>query len=132
MKKIFSLLFAVIAFAAAHAQADSTLKEYAGKYNFPDGSVVTDVTVTYDNGALSMVSSAGTSSLEKTSDIDVFTITQFQGTASFKRNDDKKVHKVVVDAMGYHLEGSKETVAIVLLIQRAALLKNKLQQLTVR
>ncbi len=132
MKKTFFFLIAFFAFAAAHAQTDSTLKEYAGKYNFPDGSVVTDVTVTFDNGALSMSSSAGTSSLEKTSDADVFTITQFQGTAAFKRNDDKKVHKVVVDAMGYHLEGSKESVAIVLFLQRAALLKNKLQQLTVR
>ena len=108
MKKIILSLFTILLAVAANAQQDSTYKEYAGKYNFPDGSVITNVIVSFDNGALSMSSSQGNSSLDKTSTADVFVITSFQGTASFRRNDAKKVIGVVIEAMGYHLEGAKD------------------------
>ncbi|MFX8562004.1 hypothetical protein ABTM00_19935, partial [Acinetobacter baumannii] len=74
MKKLFAFCLSMIAFAFVHAQSDSTLKAFVGKYTFPDGSVVSEVTVTLDNGALSMSSSAGNSSLEKTSVEDTYTI----------------------------------------------------------
>lgn len=90
------------------AQSDSTLKEFVGKYHFPDGSVVTEATVVLDNGILCVLTSAGNSILEKTSTADVFAITSFQGMAAFKRNDAKKIVGVIIDAMGYHLEGTKD------------------------
>lgn len=108
MKKIlfFICLSMGLAFAAS-AQTDTTLKQYVGKYKFPEGSVVTDVTVTFDNGALTMSSAVGSSSLEKQSE-DVFVITQFQGIATFKRNDAKKIIGININAGGYVLDGTKE------------------------
>lgn len=86
---------------------DSTVvKELIGKYTFPEGSVIADVTVNLENGALTMASSAGVSSLEKQNE-DLYTIVQFQGTAKFNRNSDKKVIGVSIVAMGYVLEGVK-------------------------
>ena len=108
MKKIllFSLLVMGISFAAS-AQTDTTLTQYVGKYKFADGSPVTEITVSLENGALSMVSSVGTSPLEKQAE-DVYSITQFQGTATFKRNENRKIIGVSVLAMGYTVEGTKD------------------------
>lgn len=108
MKKllILAILFIGVAFTA-NAQADTTLQQFVGKYKFPDGSVVPEVTVTLENGELMMASSAGTSTLVKQAE-DVYIITAFQGTAAFKRNDAKKVIGVSINAMGYVLEGNKE------------------------
>ena len=108
MKKIALLSFLPIGFAfTIAAQTDTTLKQYVGKYKFPEGSVVSDVTVTFDNGALTMTSAVGSSPLEKQSE-DVFVITQFQGVATFKRNDAKKIIGININAGGYVLDGTKE------------------------
>ncbi len=40
----------------------------------------------------------------------MYTIIAFQGTAQFKRDSvSKKVTGVIIDAMGYHLEGIRDT-----------------------
>ena len=111
MKKLllFSLVFVGFSFAVS-AQTDTTLQHYVGKYKFAEGSVIAEATVTLDNGNLSVVTSYGSSPLVKQSD-DVFAVTQFQGTAAFKRNEAKKVIGVNISAMGYTLEGTKEETA---------------------
>lgn len=107
MRKQLMLLFLLSgSFFMAQAQQDSTLQAYVGKYKFPEGSVVSEVSVSLDNGALSMASSAGTSALEKIGE-DLYSITQFQGTALFRRDANKKVIGVSIKAMGYELEGTK-------------------------
>jgi hypothetical protein len=111
MKKLFLLLLLLCGacsylLAQEPATPDSTLQQYVGKYVFPEGSVVPDVVVTLDNGALHMTSTAGESPLEKQGD-DLYAITQFQGTAKFNRNTDKKIVGVSIDAQGYKLEGTK-------------------------
>ena len=85
---------------------DTTYKEFAGKYVFPDGSVVPDVEVILETSGLTMTSSAGSSSLIKLG-VDSFQIVEFSGTAVFKRGDDKKVNGVHIEAMGYILDGNK-------------------------
>ena len=114
MKKIVLFLFLSFGYAlVANAQASQTetdtvvLKQYIGKYKFPEGSVVNEIVVNIENGGLNMIASVGTSPLKK-NDGDVFEITLFQGIANFKRNDDKKVVGVSINAMGYNLEGTKE------------------------
>lgn len=119
MKKIFLLLLLFCGtFSYLQAQEpatpDSTLQQYVGKYIFPEGSVVPDVVVTLENGALRMSSTAGESPLEKQGD-DLYTITQFQGTAKFNRNNDKKIVGISIDAQGYKLEGTKIVEATTLL-----------------
>ena len=90
----------------AQQSTDTTLSQYVGKYKFPEGSVVAEVIVKFENGALSMESSAGVSALEKQGD-DLYTIVQFQGTAKFNRDSNKKIIGVSINAMGYVLEGTK-------------------------
>jgi len=96
-----------------YARQDTTLQEFTGKYKFPDGSVVAEVVVTYESGLLSMESSAGNSDLVKQGN-DSFNVVSFQGTALFRRNETKKIVGVVIDVMGYHLEGNKEDTAVTL------------------
>lgn len=118
MKKtvLFCLLF-ISSFLATQAQQDSirrqapdtatALKEFEGRYIFPSGSVIPDVTVKFDKGILTSYSTEGSSVLDKLG-LDSFAIPSFEGTAVFKRNAGKKIFRVIVDAMGYHLEGTKE------------------------
>lgn len=104
---MLSLLLIIGFSIVGSAQQDTTLTQYAGKYKFPDGSVVTDVIVTFENGTLMMGSTAGNSALEKESE-DLYVIVAFQGKASFKRDANKKIIGVSINAMGYQLEGIKE------------------------
>ncbi len=129
MKKLLFLSFAVCFFSAVNAQTkDSTLQQYVGKYKFAEGSVVAEVDVTLEGGALSMASSAGVSPLEKQGE-DLYTITQFQGTAKFNRNADKKVVGVTINAMGYTLEGTKVETGAAVALQKFADVKDKVQLL---
>ncbi len=117
MKKWFlfcCLLVALISAARAQqiSPKDSTWQQYVGNYKFPEGSVVTEVTVAIEDTVLTMSSSAGNSLLEKQSE-DLYTIIQFQGTAKFNRDANKKIIGVSIVAMGYELEGTKEQPAAV-------------------
>lgn len=113
MKRLFLLLFLVVPVLTAIAQTpaptpppDPPLEDYVGKYVFPDGSVVPEVEVALADGALSMHSNAGSSSLTKLG-VDSFSIVEFNGTAVFKRGEDKKVKSVHIEAAGYILDGEK-------------------------
>jgi len=110
----------------APAKDTAALQQYVGKYTFPEGSVVPDVTVTIEDGALVMASSQGNSSLEKQGE-DLYTIVQFQGTAKFNRDANKKIIGVSINAMGYQLEGTKAEAKTIALI---SIQKHQGQQLT--
>ena len=105
MRKIMFTMFLLAGGLFMNAQ-DTTLREFTGKYVFPDGSVVPDVDVILESSGLTMTSSAGSSSLVKLG-VDSFQIVEFSGTAVFKRGEDKKVNGVHIDAMGYILDGNK-------------------------
>jgi hypothetical protein len=110
MKKFFLSLFVIIAAFSLSAQdAPKPPKEdYVGRYVFPEGSVVPDVTVTVSGDALTMSSSAGTSALAELGK-DSFSVVEFSGFAVFKRGDDKKVNAVHIEAGGYVLDGQKQS-----------------------
>ena len=105
MRKIMITMFLLAGGLFMNAQ-DTTLREFTGKYVFPDGSVVPDVDVILESSGLVMTSSAGSSSLVKMG-VDSFQIVEFSGTAVFKRGDDKKINGVHIEAMGYILDGNK-------------------------
>ncbi|OIR08381.1 hypothetical protein GALL_95490 [mine drainage metagenome] len=131
MKKMFFSFLMISFFVAANAQ-NTTLQQFTGKYKFPDGSVVTEIEVTLDSsGVLTSNSTAGTSVLEKIS-ADTFSVVSFQGTAVFKRDANHKVTGVVVDAMGYHLEGTKDNASTSFLFTKPDALKIKTNQFAVR
>ena len=112
MKKIIVSIFASLFIVAINAQTEPApkppLEDFVGKYVFPDGSVVPDVTVTLDGSALTMASVQGNSALVELGR-DSFSIVEFSGTAVFKRGDDKKVNGVHIEAMGYVLVGQKQS-----------------------
>lgn len=103
---IFSLIICAVT-TSLFAQSDSTLKEYTGRYIFPEGGVVPDVTVSLDGDQLTMSSVAGTSALTKLG-IDSFTIVEFSGLAVFKRGELKTINGVYIEAAGYIMDGAKE------------------------
>jgi hypothetical protein len=129
MKKIAYLFFAFLAFGFS-SKAQDSLAQYTGKFNFPEGSIVAYVTVTAEAGKLSFSSDKGSGTLERITP-DSFAIPEYQGTGKYTRNADNKVIGVVIDVMGYHLDGVKETPAIAL-IDRQLFLKSERKQFTIR
>lgn len=110
MKKIMLFVFISLFVSALNAQTDSTLKQYTGRFLFPEGSIVADVTVVMEAEGLSMISSAGTSLLTKLGK-DSFTIVEFSGLAVFKRSEAKVINGIFIDAAGYVMDGVKEVPA---------------------
>ena len=109
MRKIFLLIVAVCAFSFAEAQnpppAD-TLKEYAGKYKFPEGTPFSEVAVVYENGMLTATSVAGSSELKRREG-DTFDVVAYGGIAIFKRNEEKKVVRLQIQVNDIDAEGEK-------------------------
>lgn len=83
-----------------------TLQQYTGKYIFPEGSVVTEVTVALDNGVMTATSAMGTTELKK-AEGDVFEVVVYSGTATFKRNAENKIVGVTIVVGDITLEGKK-------------------------
>lgn len=132
MKKIAYLFIAFIAcIFSVKAQDKDSLQQFTGKYTFPDGSIVSYVTVTADSGKLSFTSDKGSGTLEKVAP-DSFSIPEYQGTAKYVRNTDHRVTGVVIDVMGYHLEGNKEAATLAWIINRERYLKSERKQFFVR
>ena len=110
MRKCFLFLFAItciITLNAQQAPSTDSLQEYTGKYKFPEGSVVTEVTVTIENGILFAASVMGISELKKIEKY-IFEIVDYAGKATFKRNEEAKLNGVKIEVEDLILEGTKE------------------------
>ena len=106
MKKIlFIFFFLFIGILSIHAQ--DSLQQYVAKYKFPEGSVVTEISVSVENGGLVINSTMGTSTLEKTK-ADEFYLAVYQATVTFVRNDAKKITGVKIETPNLTLEGTRE------------------------
>ena len=105
MRKILFSTILLLAVFIASAQVDS-LQEFTGKYKFPDGSPVTVVTISIQNGALYAEAEVGASPLTRIS-ADVYSVDAFGGVATFKRNTDKKITGVKIEVDETVMEGTK-------------------------
>jgi hypothetical protein len=104
MKKFIPLFIITILFSVAlHAQ--DSLRQYVAKYKFPEGSAVSEITVVLENGSLSFNSAMGNTPIEKTG-TDEFSIPAYSGTATFTRNEAKKITGLHIEAGGQILEGT--------------------------
>jgi hypothetical protein len=106
MKKI--LLMAVIlmgVMATANAQT-SPLKDYLGKYVFPEGSPVTEVTITAEDTVLTASSAMGAYALEKKG-VDTFYLAAFDAPVIFKRGADNAVESLTIVVQGMELTARK-------------------------
>lgn len=102
-----TLLVLLFIFSGMVMNAQDSLTEYTGKYIFPEGSVVTEINVSIENGGLISNSSQGTATLSR-ADVDSFLVVEYNGTAVFKRNEEKKVNGVHIEVMDFILDGKKE------------------------
>ena len=110
MKKLFFILFAIAGMITVNAQQNpqtDSLKEYTGKYKFPEGSAVTEVNITIENGVLYAGSSAGSSELKRR-EKDLFEVVAYAGKAIFKRSEEGKLIGVRIEVEDLILEGTKE------------------------
>lgn len=105
MKKMFLSLLLVFGFLTINAQTDS-LQQYTGKYKFPEGSPVAEITVTVENGILMAASAMGSTEFKPTETPDVFEVVAFGGTATFKRKEGK-VTGVQILVGDVNIEGEK-------------------------
>jgi len=106
MKKI--LLMAVIlmgVMATANAQT-SPLKDYLGKYVFPEGSPVTEVTLTIEDTVLTINSAMGATALEKKG-VDTFYLAAYDAPIIFKRGANNSVETLTIIVQGMELTASK-------------------------
>ena len=106
MKKLILSLVVSVGFLVANGQTDS-LKQYTGKYKFPDGSPVTEIEVTLQDSVLTATSVMGNSELKKTDNKDVFDIVAFSGTATFKRGEDGKIRSLRIQVQDVDMEGER-------------------------
>ena len=80
---MFFVLAAAFSLHAQQTNLQDTLQQYTGKNKFPDGSVITEVTVTIENGGLLANSAMDSSELWKTKG-DVFEVVAYGATATFR------------------------------------------------
>jgi hypothetical protein len=109
MRKLLLFFFAIgssfILSAQQTPQTDS-LKEYTGKYKFPEGSEVTEIKVVVENGLLWANSDKGNSELKKI-EKDIFEVVSYTGTATFKRDENGKVNRLYIEVGDLKMEGTK-------------------------
>ena len=106
MKKILlmaAILVGVI--ATANAQT-SPLKDYLGKYVFPEGSPVTEVTITAEDTVLTINSAMGSSPLEKKG-VDTFYLAAYDAPIIFKRGANNAVETLTIIVQGMELTATK-------------------------
>jgi hypothetical protein len=108
MKYILTTLLVFVTFLTASSQETSkdSLQQYTGKYKFPDGSLVTEVTVSLSDTTLQASSAIGSAPLRRNNG-DEFEILGFDGTMTFKRNADGKVTGVQIIVGDTNIEGTK-------------------------
>ena len=102
---VFALGSSFIISAQQLPKADS-LKEYSGKYKFPEGSEVTEVTVVVENDTLWVNSDKGNSELRRI-EKDVFEVVTYTGTATFKRDENGKVNGIHFEVGNLVLDGKR-------------------------
>jgi len=106
MKKIlFMAVILVGVMATANAQT-SPLKDYLGKYVFPEGSPVTEVTITAEDTVLTINSAMGSTPLEKKG-TDTFYLAAYDAPIIFKRASDNSVETLTIIVQGMELTAKR-------------------------
>lgn len=111
MRKFFFLALAITGTFMLQAQQSPApdsiaLKEYIGRYVFPDGSQVSEIKVVIENGLLYATSDQGNSELKHV-EKDTFEVVVYTGTATFKRDEKGKVNGVYIEIGDMILDGKK-------------------------
>jgi hypothetical protein len=106
MKKIFSMaLISMGIMATANAQT-SPLKDYLGKYVFPEGSPVAEVTITAEDTVLTVNSAMGSTPLERKG-VDTFYLAAYDAPIIFKRGAGNAVETLTIIVQGMELTAKR-------------------------
>ena len=92
-------------FASVNAQS-SNLKDYLGKYVFPEGSPVTEVTLTVEDTVLTINSAMGATALEKKG-VDTFYLAAYDAPIIFKRGAGNSVETLTIIVQGMELTAKR-------------------------
>lgn len=106
MKKL-TFIIILLTLSCQYLKAEDFFQQYSGTFKFPKGSILTEVNIITENGALQINSAIGKTVLEKTAAADIFNIPSYNGTVSFKRNELKKITGIKIEVMNTILEGNK-------------------------
>ena len=91
--------------ASVNAQT-SPLKDYLGKYVFPEGSPVAEVTVTAEDTVLTLNSAMGSTTLERKG-VDTFYLAAYDAPIIFKRGAGNSVETLTILVQGMELTAKK-------------------------
>jgi len=91
---------------SAQTPSTDSLKEYTGKYKFPEGSEVTEIKVGIENDTLWAYSVKGNSELKRI-EKDLFEVVQYTGTATFKRDENGKITGLHIEVGDLIMDGKK-------------------------
>lgn len=92
-------------FATVQAQ-ENPLQAYIGKYQFAEGSPVTEVTITVEDTVLITTSGVGSFPLEKKG-VDTFYLAAYDALVIFKRDANSVVESVGINVQGMELIGKR-------------------------
>ncbi|NDD15630.1 MAG: DUF3471 domain-containing protein [Chitinophagia bacterium] len=106
MKKIFLMAFILMGVIANVNAQTSPLKDYLGKYVFPEGSPVAEVTVTAEDTVLTLNSAMGSTTLEKKG-VDTFYLAAYDAPIIFKRGAGNAVETLTILVQGMELTAKK-------------------------
>ena len=106
MKKILLMAFILVGVIATANAQTSTLKDYLGKYVFPEGSPVTEVTITAEDTVLTINSAMGSTPLEKKG-TDTFYLAAYDAPIIFKRGANNSVETLTIIVQGMELTATK-------------------------
>ena len=106
MKKILLMAFILVGVMATANAQTSPLKDYLGKYVFPEGSPVTEVTITAEDTVLTINSAMGSTPLEKKG-TDTFYLAAYDAPIIFKRGANNSVETLTIIVQGMELTATK-------------------------
>ena len=106
MKKILFMAFILVGVIASANAQTSPLKDYLGKYVFPEGSPVTEVTLTIEDTVLTINSAMGATALEKKG-VDTFYLAAYDAPIIFKRGANNEVETLTIIVQGMELTATK-------------------------
>lgn len=115
MKRVLLFIMLSASFLMSDAQCKADLKDYVGRYVFPEGSLAEDAVISIVNDTILNISaSIGECELEHVEG-ETFSLPQYGGTIIFNRNTEKEVEgfKVSIPMAGIDsLEAHKDSKTI--------------------
>ncbi len=106
MKKIFLMAVILMGVMATVNAQTSPLKDYLGKYVFPEGSPVAEVTLTAEDTVLTLNSAMGSVAIEKKG-VDTFYLAAYDAPIIFKRDANHAVITLTIVVQGMELTAQK-------------------------